>query len=486
MQKINLSIKWKLILWLCGLGVVLTFMIYLILILLGYSNISYSMRQSPVLNWHDKQVGFPVTQLLQDRKSINTSIENHLINLVLTPSHPVFLRDRLFTEISIQSFAVVDMNSQLIFKTVNNPLKEGDVGSQLPIYARDDLADALMGQLNSGVEVLSDNNYLVIKSIINTEESIVGATISWQSWKFNQTQAPMFYISYSKAVHLALVNTAASIFWVIPTAVIFGWLVDKTLQRRYKPLHKAIEDWSKGRLNSRIKYSGQDEISKSFAKLNQMAAKLYNHNEKMNHFTQRQARQQIALELHDTVKQQLFATNLQLSTALSAIETNSVMTKKHIEQAIAQNNITFDQINELITAFNPTAKVLNNLLDDLNQKLKEWQNQNDVQLNIDFTQFDPVLAAKLSHEKEVLIFRSVMEALQNTHKHADAKTIQIKIMMENSLIKWSVHNDGVNHNSPSILLGQGLHMIKSQIEALHGQMKIETKAGFTFLAQVPL
>ncbi|MGB0496371.1 MAG: hypothetical protein ACPGJI_08435, partial [Kangiellaceae bacterium] len=237
MTFINFSLKWKLIIWLSLIGFVTSVGIHFTLIMLGSSNISYTMQQYPILKWQKSNIEAPLKKRANNQKLIN----NYLTSLIQKSPHQVSLQNNPFTKITISNIAFVDINSRLVFKTKDTPLLQGDVGSQIIIQSRDDLADALIGHNNSGIEPLGKNEYLVINRVLNNKEGIIGATISWQSWQYKPNQAPLFYIPLLQIVKISIFNTLASFFWIFPSTLILGWLVARVITERFRHLYQTIE-----------------------------------------------------------------------------------------------------------------------------------------------------------------------------------------------------------------------------------------------------
>jgi len=480
MTNIKFSLRCKLIFWLAIIGFITSFTIQFSLLMMGSSNVNYTMRQLPILHWQNTHITKPIQSFYNDSSTNNhLKVEQHFQSLINQPHHEVFIHDKLFTKLSITAFAFINLNSELVFQSTHADVKKGDVGSQIQIRSRDDLSDALSGRHNSGIEPLKGNNYLVIKPVINANNKVVGATISWQSWLFDENQAPLFYMSVAEAFEMSLTNTLASFFWILPSTFILGWLFAKLITQRYQHLYRTIEAWGNGELDKRIRTSGSDEIATSFERLNQMAKKLTLHQKELQQLASIEERQHLAAELHDTVKQQLFAANLQLSAAAQLIETQPQQTKLNLQQAIEQNRIAFQQINDLIFTLSPIP-IGGSLKKTLIESFENWQQNNDgsLQYQIDIK--------NLTEIQQQIIFRSIMEALQNINKHSNAEQININIIQNDSKIAWSVSDNGSSFQDDKIKLGQGLYLMKQRIESLNGRLSTNIDSGFHLKAELPI
>ena len=82
---------------------------------------------------------------------------------------------------------------------------------------------------------------------------------------------------------------------------------------------------------------------------------------------------------------------------------------------------------------------------------------------------------------EVVLYRTVQEALNNVMRHARATKVDIKVWVENELVHCSVRDNGVGFEVPEerkrMFKGLGLIGIHERIGALHGECKITSKPG---------
>ena len=485
----RLSLKWKLIFWLALIGFVTSFFIHLVLFLIGSSDISYTMRQYPIREWQSDIVEKPITQILGSQATLQSNtnelveVEKHLNQLMHKNKHQIMHNKVLFTELTLKSFAIADINSLLINQSANSSFQDGDLGAQLPIQSRDDLSDALQGRNNSGIELLKDNNYLVVKPILNDQREILGALITTQHWQVLQDRAPLYYIPLFQAVLLALGYTLSSFLWIIPSTIVLGLLVARVVSKKLTHFNSTIAHWEKGDFLPQLDALGKDEIAQTFNRLNQMANKLAVLQQEQKEMAGIEERQQLAAELHDTVKQQLFATNLKLSTVEQLLADKSPQLTNILHQCIEQNQVAFAQINDLILSLNPIP-VGEDLLKALDESIHQWQSKTGIKVDKKLE-----LESDLSESKQLTIYRSIMEALQNVFKHSKADRVTIRLAEADNEIKWQVTNKTDQHES--LQFGQGLNLMKKRIVAVNGNLdvKVEKIDGldyFKLIASIPV
>ncbi len=481
----NLSLKWKLVFYLTAIGFITSFGIHLSLYLLGSSDITYTMRQSPIQSWQKQNIEQPITKLLTTSKLKDTTLQSPLtlkhrrldidqiINPLLDSQHTVAHRDNFFTHLTIRYYALVDINSMLVYQSEKADFNFGDLGSQLPIASRDDLSDALQGRNNSGIEPLSKakknkqnevENYLIIKPLKNEQGDVLGAIISEQSWKIDETQTPLFYISIFEVMLLAFGLTVVSFLWILPSTIILGFLVAYVVSKKLAHFNSTISYWEKGNFLPQLNIYGNDEIAQSFKRLNLMTQKLESHQNELKELAGIEERQHLAAELHDTVKQQLFALNLNLSSAEQLLKNNPKQAEKLLKDSIKQNQVTFNQINQLILSLNPVS-IGGDLISALKQSIKHWEEQTQITVDthINFN-------SELSEIQQQVIFRSINEALQNIFKHSQPKQVKVKLTQNKNNIYWQVSNLVDKHFD--IEYGHGLTLMKNRLSSVNGELKI--------------
>ena len=72
------------------------------------------------------------------------------------------------------------------------------------------------------------------------------------------------------------------------------------------------------------------------------------------------------------------------------------------------------------------------------------------------------------------ICRLVQEMINNTLKHAKAKTISVKMVKVNSEIKLEFKDDGIGFNSNKDTEGIGLQSLRKKISQLNGKITLNS------------
>ncbi len=99
---------------------------------------------------------------------------------------------------------------------------------------------------------------------------------------------------------------------------------------------------------------------------------------------------------------------------------------------------------------------------------------------------------RLNEILEVMLYRTIIELINNTLKHAQAKTIKIKMLQENNYLNIFYEDNGIGFdinkvlNSPEVNSGVGLITIVSRIHSFNGIIDFDTKNGTKISIRIDL
>lgn len=184
-----------------------------------------------------------------------------------------------------------------------------------------------------------------------------------------------------------------------------------------------------------------------------------------------QTLQTIAADLHDNIGQILSYTKAVISTI------DIQQTEKAVAKIASANDLLQKSIDELrqLARLMQGENILNDgLVAAIEQELN-WLNKSNL-YQTEFThQFN---LEKENKEITLVLFRLLQEALNNTVKHAMAKTICIRLTLKNNLLELTIQDDGIgfviDEKKPSSL---GLRNIKRRTDLLRGEVEINAMPG---------
>ena len=146
-----------------------------------------------------------------------------------------------------------------------------------------------------------------------------------------------------------------------PLGAVFGLITTRKLVRRIHRLVAATAAMAEGDYSQRIPVSRRDEVRQLEQQFNTMAQRLDASIAAQKALTEQntrlEERARLARDLHDSVKQQIFAISMQLGAARSLFEHKPAAARQHLLEA---DNLAYEarqELTSLIQEFRPLASV---------------------------------------------------------------------------------------------------------------------------------
>ena len=191
-------------------------------------------------------------------------------------------------------------------------------------------------------------------------------------------------------------------------------------------------------------------------------------------------RNRLARDLHDSVKQQVFAISMQLSAARTTLSTadkayQSVMEAEQLAQQAGA------ELTTLINALRPPGLESKALTDAIQEHLNAWSRQNDIETEI---KIDPTIA--VNQQTEQALFRILQEALANVARHSKADRVTVELKAENDAVALTIEDTGVGVDAKQIAKGIGLDSMQERLIAVNGKVEVisEKSKGTRVVAKV--
>ncbi|MCL1079935.1 hypothetical protein D5R81_17965 [Parashewanella spongiae] len=429
----------------------------------------YAVSHGAFDEWFDDTVTNPILASIHDTPELTKSLKQI--------TEPIFIDPQNCNELPrVIAIAIVDKQSKLVSQSGDFDFNAGDLGAQLPIRSRDDLSDVLMDRYNTGIEPYIGDNKLVIKPIVDSNAQTIGATIT-------VIKDVQYLLNDHWTVILKKQNLLDTVFsalmvslMMIPAGAIVIFIAGRKLNQRLGHLHDVIHQWYQGKFEAKIRIKSNDEIGQSFERLNQLSEKLNQLVTERQHHAAEYEREKLASDLHDTVKQKLFANNLLLASCLKLSENlpenlNENTLKNTLAQVITSNQLAFKQVNDLVeqryeSSFVPIKIYYQKLV-------HTWQAETNitVELNIDLT--DKHENSALFLDNYLILCSALKEGLQNVNKHSQASKVKVELLESNGGVMLIVKDNGRLTESSTLELGQGLSILRSRVEKLFGRFDFE-------------
>jgi NarL family two-component system sensor histidine kinase LiaS len=267
----------------------------------------------------------------------------------------------------------------------------------------------------------------------------------------------------------------SAILLTIPAAflgAIFGFLTAWGLTRRLQRLARAAQAWSRGDFSVTTKDRSKDELGQLSRELNDMAAQLENLIEARQELATLEARNRFARDLHDSVKQQVFATSLQVAAARALIEQDTEAAKAHLTQADELVRQAQKELNVLIHEMRPAALEGKGLAAALRDYVGDWSQRAEILAEIHVRG-----EREVPLEVEQALFRVAQEALANVAKHSGAENVEVDLIYDADSLTLRVTDDGRGFDPATPGDGFGLQSMHERLVRLGGRVNVESAAG---------
>ncbi len=120
-------------------------------------------------------------------------------------------------------------------------------------------------------------------------------------------------------------------------------------------------------------------------------------------------------------------------------------------------------------------------LSDFGKELNRFLERFEVSSNVDF----PRIAEEIPASKALGIYRICQEAVNNAIKHANCKTITIRIRSEQEVFSFQIIDDGKGFDLDGENMGHGLNNMRARVLDLGGQFKLEQEGGTQISFDIP-
>jgi signal transduction histidine kinase len=211
-----------------------------------------------------------------------------------------------------------------------------------------------------------------------------------------------------------------------------------------------------------------------------------------NHRLQQQAqdfavlaeRQRLARELHDAVTQSLYSQTLFTRSALNALEEGRPeQTKEHLHQVEVNASQALREMRVLLHQLRPPDLAHKTLADAVEERLTLVERRVGIAA---YSAIDESL--RLDETTEAALYRVILEALNNTLRHAEASQVDVRIHRTPDGLALFVTDNGRGFDPEDIIPGLGLNNIRERTAQINGEVHIDSKPGrgTALLVKVPL
>lgn len=187
-----------------------------------------------------------------------------------------------------------------------------------------------------------------------------------------------------------------------------------------------------------------------------------------------QERQRLARDLHDSVKQLLFASST-LSESLGRIwERSPEKAPKYTADIVKLNRAALAELQSLLFEMRPEAIVTAPFMTLVKNLCDGLRGHKAITINLDYSGPEPLY---LPAEVHIALYRLTQEALHNIHKHSEATQIDIACSYNDNLFRLTIRDNGAGFAPEQISSGMGLNTMRERAAAIGAAFSIKSAAG---------
>ncbi|GHO46556.1 sensor histidine kinase [Ktedonospora formicarum] len=252
----------------------------------------------------------------------------------------------------------------------------------------------------------------------------------------------------------------------------FGVVTARGLVKRLQRIVTAVDGWSQGDFSTFVRDRSNDELGQLARRLNYMAQQLQRLLRTRQDLATLQERNRLARDLHDSVKQQVFAASLQVSTARALVERDTSVAKTHLASVERLVRQAQRELTTLIHELRPVALEGRSLAEAVRTYVNTWQEQTSVSVVLELSGDE-----EPSPALEDALFRIVQEGLANVARHSQATEVTLCLDC-NTTVTFSLRDNGKGFAvRERDSLGIGLSSMRERIQVLGGDIEIQSEIG---------
>ncbi len=371
--------------------------------------------------------------------------------------------------IQVIFLAAVNRQEQVVASTGSQPLAAGTTLGTMLLPQNSAKLGAVLNDTTGKTSAVGDDTGDMLVVIVPIKEggSVQGALVL-------KTSHPDWLQTVFRGV-LGLIF-ASTIFITILTGIIgtiFGYIFARGMTRRLKRLSTVVNRWGRGDFAARALDTSQDEVASITDQLNHMAEQLQSLIQTRQELATLEERNRLARDLHDSIKQQIFAVSMQIGSIKLLLRRDVDAAEARLNKMETLVREAQQELTSLIRELRPVALEGKGLVEALRELIPRWSQQSDIvaNLRVEGTQTLPLVV-------EEALLRIVQEALSNIARHSKATLVQITLVFTDERVTLTVLDNGQGFDPARLEhRGVGLLSMQERMKALGGDMKLESVPG---------
>jgi len=285
---------------------------------------------------------------------------------------------------------------------------------------------------------------------------------------------------------MGLVVLVGSVFAVgrLIAATAFGFLTASWIARRLDKVGQVTAAWGRGDFSVQVRDADPDELGQLARQLNRMAEQLQSVLEVREHLASLEERNRLARELHDSVKQQVFATAMQVAAARALMSQDPEAAARNLARAESLVLQAQQELNDMLRQLRPLGLAGKGLSKALRDYLNDWSERTGI-----IAELKVEGEGRASLAAEQVLYRVAQEALANVAHHSGSERLDVTLRYEPHAVTLEMRDFGQGFDVDAETgKGLGLISMRERVAALAGQLQVISQPGqgTTIRATLPL
>src|SRR6266487_1659368 len=258
---------------------------------------------------------------------------------------------------------------------------------------------------------------------------------------------------------------------------VFGIISTWGLVGRLRRMAEATTHFARGQYDQRLPVTAGDEIGQLEAHLNHMAEHLAEHLEREKILAEQNARLEerarLSRDLHDSVKQQVFALAVQVELARTLFEQDAAAARPHLGFADELSYQVQQELTALIHALRPADLQAKGLTTAVRDYVTSWSHQSAIAVDLSLE-----ASCLLPSSVEEALWRVIQEAFANVARHSQASQASLRLEAAAELLTLVLSDNGQGFDPRAAeQRGLGLRSIRERITQIGGTVLIHSTPG---------
>jgi signal transduction histidine kinase len=238
-----------------------------------------------------------------------------------------------------------------------------------------------------------------------------------------------------------------------------AWFLAQFVTRRLRRIEAASSAWTQGNFLTTIGDESGDELGRLSRHLDRVAENLKELVHARAQLATLTERHRLARDLHDTVKQKLFAQGMQLNAALTKFSQGDTYVLERMRDSLQLTEQMQKQMNVLLFDLRTDDTTAQNVSAQLVERAHAWAQRADLRLQLEI---EPQLELDLPSHDNLLAIAE--EAFANVVKHSGARTLRVHFAQAGDDLWLQIADDGLGLASAGS--GMGLANMRERASEL--------------------